>query len=490
MENLFIKSSEIPFLHRQNWDHWLGTLIIIILCGLSLIWPWQSLIILFFGVTLLFFLIRPYAVLTLSIFLIAFECISLNFILWPTFEVGIPLHLSISAFGLLCWSYSRLAKVSPPFQSTTLDLPLFFLVVTIFPALLWTPYFGDGVRILIATAFCYALYLLIVALNNTFDDLKRLFWLCFALGILVVLTTISTFFFKITGEAAFHRFTDSFFITTFVKQFTGTRESLSGTMVGPKAVVTAIDLGIFCALTLFCTEERRTPRILLFLGLFILIFFHFLTISRLDTIGLFLGWLTFAYLNPQWRHKRIKAHLMMLSTVTAAILALLLFLNSFYTTKYFFARFGVQEQTVGYRFAGSQTRYDLYMDALMGLWNSGLMGRGAGGIMKDRIPTLQWLPDSASLYMSFLTDHGYGIFSFILMLWIALNIILGFKRALKNCQDQKHKIFIIGVISLFVLDGSPLSDMIFAIYIMWILLGLTAVSFKSVQYQNEIHRLP
>jgi hypothetical protein len=487
MDNFLTKQNKTYFLPNQNWHQLTGVLVLISLSVLNLVWPLASLILLVSLVTLLCFLIRPYVALLLAALLLAFQSFNVHFILTYKFEIGISFCYIFAILGLLCWFISRLAKLSPPYQSTILDVPLLFFFVTHIISLLWTPYFRDGFRLIVTTGLCYVIYFLICALNNTPRDLKRLFWLFFAAGLLVVLTTFASFFIEIGGRSAIHRFTDSIYFSTFIYKFTGSRESLGGTIGNAKPIATMIDFALFCGLSLFCTQERRSSKVLIFLGLFVLLFVHFLTISRIETINIFLGWLTFVYLNPQWRNKRIKVHALMIATVSAVLLSLTLMLSMFYTTKYLFARFTAQEQTVGYRFSGTQNRYDLYMDALTEFWKTGGIGAGAGGIMRARVPNSEYLPDSASLYMGFLTDHGYGILSVILMLWIMLNIIIGLKRALENCPDVEYKIFIIGVLSAFVVFGNPICDVFYYIFIEWILLAFSAVIIKSIKYPNVVH---
>ncbi len=483
MENFLIRQNSIPSLSHQNWNQWFGIIALIGLGWVNLIWPLTSLILLILLVILLCFLIRPYVALTLTIFLIGFQSFSL-FYVYPKFNSAAPISLVMGFLGLLCWCVARLAKVTAPFQATTIDLPLMIFYITNIIALLWTPYLLDGLTIVLQTTLGYSLYLLICALNNTPRDLKRLYWLFFGVGNLVVITTFVTFSFSITGTSAIHHLTDSIQLVTFVKQFTGSRETLGGTIGGAKAIATIVDFAIFCGLTLFCTLERRFSKVLIFVGIFVLLFIHFLTISRIETSVLLLTWLTFAYLNPQWRHKRIKAHLMMIATVSAVLLALFIMLSSLYSTKYLVGRFLVKEQTVGYKFSGAQSRWDLYNYALSALWETGGIGAGAGGIMRGRDFTLGWA-DSASMYMSVLTDHGYGILSFLLMLWILLNIIIELKRALKNCSDSQHQILIVGVCSLGVMNGTPLCDVFYYTYIMWVLFGFVAVGIKSTHYINK-----
>ncbi len=488
MENYLFRQNETQFLSERRLNQWLGVLALIGLSCLNLIWPLATMILLIALVMLLCFILRPYVALLITIFLMAFQSFSLTYV-YPKFNPGASLFLFMAFLGLLCWCVARLAKVTPPYQFTTIDTPLIVFYFTGIFALLWTPYLFDGLKILLTTTLCYSLYLLISALNNTFRDLKRLYWLFFGLGNLVVITTIASFFFERIGASAIHNLTDSIAVSTFVKQFTGSRETVWGTIGGPKAIATLMDFCIFCGLTLFCTRERRSSKILVFLSIFAMLFIHFLTISRIETAGLLLGWLTFVYLNPQWRHKRIRAHFMMLCTVFAVLLALIVMLSSFYTTKYLFARSLVQEQSVGYRFSGSQNRWDHYAHSLLGLWETGGLGAGAGGIMKGMDPSTDWM-DSASLYMSVLTDHGYGILSFMLMLWIMVNIIIELRWALNNCPDPQHKIFIIGVCSSFVMFGTPLSDMFYYVYIMWVILGFTVVAVKSVRCLNKSHPDP
>jgi hypothetical protein len=469
---------EPHFLSHQTWNRWLGGLALIGLGWLNLIWPLPTLILLISLVMLGCFLIRPSFALIITIFLMGFQSISLTY-LFPKFSLGASIFYFMAFVGLLCWCVARLAGVTPPYQSTTLDLPLAVLCVTGVIALLWTPYLFDGFKIVFATILCYPVYFLISALNTTPRDLKRLFWLFFWLGNLTIITTVASFFFGITGSSAIHHLTDTLTLTTMVTKFTGTRESVGGIIGGPKAIATLIDFSIFCGLTLLCTRDSRRVKVFVYLSVLGMLFIHFLTISRIETIGLLLGWITFAYLNPQWEHKKIRAYLIMVASILAVLLTLLVMLASFYSAKYLIARTLIKEQTVGYRFSGSRNRLDHYLYSLNALWETGGLGAGAGGIMRGMDPSA-WM-DSASLYMSFVTDHGYGILSFMLMLWIMVNVIAELHRALKRCPDPQYKIFIIGICSALVAFFNPIGDQFFYIYNMWVLLGFTAVAVKGLR---------
>jgi len=98
--------------------------------------------------------------------------------------------------------------------------------------------------------------------------------------------------------------------------------------------------------------------------------------------------------------------------------------------------------------------------------------------MDPRAPSI----DPPSLYFSFLTDHGYGILSLMLMGWIMINPIMELRWALLNCPDPRYKIFIVGVCSCLMMFGSPLGDNLINGFPIWVLLGFAVAAVKGVRY--------
>jgi hypothetical protein len=467
------------FWSNWEWPQWLGVTGLIFLGCLNLIWPLPVLILSAALLVLLCCLIRPYAALVLTIFLFAFEGFSLVYATGTyVLALGPGYYMGLLAF--FCWCAARLAGLTAAFETTTLDLPLIILYITCIIALLWTPYLREGLPIVVLLTFCYALYIVICGLNSTARDLEKLFWLWYGLGIFVVIASISTFFF---GWSNYFPLSDHFYFGVSITQFKGTRESFKGFMGVPKATATLLNISIFCGLSLLCTRVRRSSKILIFAGILSMLFIHFLAISRIEAIGLFLGWLTFATLNPQWHNLRIRRQLTMAVTVLAVFLVVMVFLSAFYAVGVteLFARAIGQEQTAGtgYRFSGVQSRWDHYAYALSATWETAGIGAGTGGIMRGMDPSIS--VDSPSFYFSFLTDHGYGILSLILAGWLIVNLVLELRWALQNCPDPRFKIFIIGVCSALVMYGSPIADVFFYNFEMWALLGFAAVAVKAVR---------
>jgi hypothetical protein len=480
MEASLFRLNGIRFGSNRSWNKWLGGLALISLGGLILIWPLPSLICLAALIMLAGFLIRPYAALIATILLIGFECFTLHY-LSAEYSHGYGLVYFIGPLGLLCWGLARLAGVTPPYKSTKLDLPLAVCCITGAISLSWSRYWLDGLHIVIFTILSYSIYLLISALNSKPRDLERLFWLYFGLGNLTVILTVATFFF---GYSKLYFLFDHFYFSINILQFKGTRHTLTGVMGVAKAISGILNVSIFCGLTLLCTRVRRSSKGLIFISLLAMLFIHTLTLSRLETMGLFFGWLTFAYLNPQWRNARIPRHLLVAASFLVVILGLLVMLSSFYNVSELLARLAGQEDAIpsaGYRFSAIQGRSEHSAFALGRIWETGGLGAGAGGIMRGFDPTL--MLQSPTLHLSFLTDHGYGLLSLMLMGWIMLNLVAELRWALRNCPDPRYRLFIVGVCSFLMVYGTAgIADHIFYIAEMWILLGFAAAAVKGARY--------
>ncbi|MFZ5447741.1 MAG: hypothetical protein ACOZFS_03780 [Thermodesulfobacteriota bacterium] len=477
MKASLARRNGINFWFNWTWNQWLGGLFLIFLGCLNLIWPVPILVLVVSLLVVLCFLMWPYAALVAATFLIGFDGITIAYF-YKLFGYGYGICYFMAVFGLLCWCTARLAKITPPYQSTTLDLPLAIFAISCVIAVLWSAFPQDGVHVAIYTTMGYCLYLLISALNYKPQHLERLFWLWFLLGILTVLTTFSTFFFALIKS--YHIY-DQLYFRIYITQFDGTRVTLNGTMgAGAKAIAALLDVSILCGLTLYCTQVRRNLRLLILAGILIMLFVHFMTLTRLETMCLFLGWLTFVHLNPQWRNHRIRPHLWAAASVLVIFVALLVMFNLLAGASELFARALGQEQTVGYRFSGWQNRWDHIVVAVQGIWNTAGLGAGTRGIMREMDPSA-WI-DSPSLYFSVLTDHGYGILSLMLMGWIMINLFAELRWAWLKCPDPRYKIFILGVFSCLVNFGNPFGDQFFYIYHMWIMLGFSVTAVKGVRY--------
>jgi len=416
------------------------------------------------------------------ILLMGFEGLTLNYSGFLGYNYGYGLFYYMGTLGLICWCLARSVGITPPYQSTTLDLPLAIIVISGACALVWSRYWNDGLHVVLYTIMSYFMYLLISALNTTPRKIERLFWWFFVLGIITVVATVSTFFF---GFFQSYKFSDNISFTIRIVQFVGTRISLTGTMgAAAKAIACLLNISIFCSLTLLCTQVRRSSRLLIFAALLAMLFIHFMTLSRLEAMGLFWGWLMFAYLNPKWREARMPRHLLMAASFVTMAIAVLIMFSTCFNVSELFARATGQEQTVGYRFSGTQARIDHIYFALKSIWETGGLGAGAAGIMRGLDPTI-WL-HSPVLYFSFLTDHGYGLLSLILMGWLIINTITELRWALQNCPDPKFKIFVIGVCSgLTTYATAGIGDHFFYLYEMWVLLGFAAAVVKGVRYLTK-----
>lgn len=474
------------FWGKWTWNQWLGTFLLMFLGWLNVMWPLPALALLLSLLLVCLILLCPYIALVLTIILIGFSCISINFA-DESFGLSLPIFNFTAFLGLLGWYAARAAGLAPPYQTTTLDLPLAIFCLSGVIALLWSPYWKtDGLHIVLFNTFSYFLFLLICALHTTPRQAERLFWLLFWLGILTIVTTIATFFFSYRIRESISYF-DNVYLTLNIAQYTGTRTSLVGTVGGgAKAIAGILNISIFCGLALMYTRTSRWSRRLIFISVLGMLFIHFLTMSRLEMMGLFFGWLTFVYLHPQWQSISIRKHFTMLVVTLTVVLAVIAMLAVFYDLTEFLARSQSQEYSVqGYRFSAAQGRWDYGIFALARIWETGGLGGGAGGIMHDFEPTLSFV-HSPSLYFSFLLDHGYGILSLILMGWIIINLVLELRWALRNCPDPRFKIFVIGACSaLMVYATAGIGDHFFYLFEMWVLLGLAVATVNGVRNLNR-----
>jgi hypothetical protein len=464
---------------KWTWNQWLGTFLLMFLGWLNLMWPLPALALLLSLLLVCLILIRPYIAIVLTTMLMGFCCINIQYT-YHQFGWALSLFNFTAFLGLLCWCAARAAGLVPPYQATTLDLPLAIFWLSGVIALLWSQWWYDGVNIVLTNTFSYVCFLLISVLHTTPRQTERLFWLWFWLGSLTIVTTIATFFF---GYSIRQQLFDNVYFSLNISQFTGSRGSLGGTMVAAKAIAGVMNLSIFCGLALMYTRTRRWSRRLIFISVLGMLFIHLLTISRLEVMGLFFGWLTFVYLQPQWRQISIRKHFTMLLSALAILLALIAMLGIFYDLNELLARTLSQEYTVrGYRFSAAQGRRDHMYYALTRIWETGGLGAGAGGIMRGLDPT-SWVIHSPSFYFSFLTDHGYGFLSLILMGWIIINLVLELRWALRSCPDPRFKIFVVGTCSaLMVFATAGLGDHLYHIYEMWVLLGFAVATVNGVRY--------
>lgn len=476
------------FWGKWTWNQWLGTFLLMFLGWLNLMWPLPALALLLSLLLVGLIILRPYIALGLTIILIGFSSISINCV-YEQFGWGFSLFNVTAFLGLLCWCAARGAGLAPPYQTTTLDLPLAIFWLSGVISLSWSPYWKiDGLQIVFFNTLSYVFFLLICALHTTPRQTESLFWLWFWLGTLTIVTTIPTFFFSYGMRDPIKLF-DGVYLTLNIMQYTGRRATLVGTVGVPKAIAGVMNISIFCGLALMYTQTRRWSRRLIFISVLGMLFIHFLTISRLEVMGLFFGWLTFVYLQPQWRPNRIWKHFKMLVAALAVLLTVIAMLAIFYDADEILARsLGQEGMLSGYRFgfSSAQGRWDMGTFALKRIWETGGLGAGAGGIMHGFDPTwIRWA-HSPGLYFSFLTDHGYGILSLILMGWIIINLVMELRWALRNCSDPRFKMFIIGACSaLMAFATAGLLDHVYYIFEMWVLLGLAVATVNGVRNLNQ-----
>ena len=244
-----------------------------------------------------------------------------------------------------------------------------------------------------------------------------------------------------------------------------------------------LDHTIFIGLGLMCTRTSPWSRVFIYLGIMSMLFIHTLTQSRVDTTGLFFGWLTFVYLNPQWRPKMLRQHLYMVVSVLIIFITLFVILSALYDNAELIARATGSESTIrGYPFGALQGRLDLARYALGELWATGGFGRGSHGIMPGFSPTYK--VQAPSLYFGVLTDHGYGILSLILFGWIIINLVLELRRAL-NISEGRYRIFLVSVCSALVVQGvAAIADHQYHIYDEWLVLGTAVATINGAHWLN------
>jgi hypothetical protein len=478
--SLASSSAKPPSLRLQPpWSSGAGLFFLILLAGLQLIWPIPTLIWSLALAIGCLCLIRPYFALALAILLMSFECVRLEYAIPGNIVYSLPIFFILIVVGLVCWYFSYLAGLATSYPSTTLDLPLAIFWISSLIAVLWSNYFYNGIGVIILHTAGYSLFLLICALNTNTNHVERLFLLLFVVGLLVVITTIASFFFEYKIQ---YILTDNISIQTAIRQFKGVRVSLTGFMGHAKAIVLMLDNTIILGLGLMCTRTSRWSRVCIYLGILAMLFIHILTLSRVDTVALFCGWLTFVYLHPQWRPKMLRQHFYMTVSVLIVFIALFTVLSVFFAGGELVARFTGTEQTLpGYRFSALQGRWDFMYYALRELWATGGLGRGTGGIMKGFDPNA--IVMAPNLYFSVLVDHGFGFLSLILFGWIGANLIMELHRALRDCADARYRIFLISAASsLAVYAVAGLGDHLYMLYDEWLVLAVTVAAINGARW--------
>ena len=169
-----------PFGLKGNWSPWIAVGCLIVLGCLQLIWPLPTLLWSITALLLGIITIRPYFALVLAIFFMSFRIINIIYIIPGLVLYSFNFFFLFIIFGLFSWCFSCLAGYAKPYQSTSLDLPLAIFWITGVISLSWSKYvYIAGFGIVLWHTLGYILFLFIVALNSTYKQIEKLFWLLF-----------------------------------------------------------------------------------------------------------------------------------------------------------------------------------------------------------------------------------------------------------------------------------------------------------------------
>ncbi|MDY0038733.1 MAG: hypothetical protein RBS57_00360, partial [Desulforhabdus sp.] len=311
--------------------------------GLGIVvWPTATLIYVLVFLLLLLTFIQPYVALILTFLCIGFQGSGFQYY-FQGWSWVVPGYTVPVLFGLTAWSAARIAGIIEPHRSTTLDLPLLVLWVTGLLALTWSRYWFDGVHVLVMHTTSYALFLLISLNCRAPVQAISLYWVWWGLGLVMVGIIITSFF---TGYAYSQYLTENLKFFSVLNQADGSRNSFHGTMSVTKGVTFVMNHAIFCALAIIGTRKNRWAITIAWSSIVAFLFVHLLTQSRLELVGLCLGWAVFVYLMPQWWESKLQKSTYAFITLAAGLMLTLAVLHTFFNLTEFVARFTGREATL------------------------------------------------------------------------------------------------------------------------------------------------
>lgn len=474
-----------------------------------LVWPVWSGVIILLAALLIVGLINPRVILYLGIIFTVFEKFSFEYFISMTLRrqrISLMLALSfiILVFAFLVWLAAKMADNLPreKCRQSSLVLPMFTIYASALVAILWSPYPFDAMRTTIFSTECMLCFFLMTRLFQTVEDVHTIFKFFIGLGLSLVVMVIATFFTKMgaTTYPAYECFGGYIhFMGPTFPRYEGLRETLMGFTNGPKRIIMILNFAIPFAVAFLAIGQKRGVRIFLIASIIIMLSVEILSLSRADTMGLFMGWLLFVYLHPQWKQRFFLYQFKMAAIVAASLLLCVTLLYNFYSLDELSERFYLgsksgsgttAKRTTGQKSAkgwGGDIRAARWKSLMEHAWETCGIGAGNSGTLRSLEST--GAMDSGSVVTSFYFEHGYGLLSFLLMFWVSINALVELRNALQRWWGTHYYICLSAICWIVVCYGfSSLLDHNIYDVKYWQLLAIIAVSTRIAPFQTDVEK--
>lgn len=492
---------------ERSWLEGRHNLVIIMILG-ALIWglvyaPLVSVFVLLGGITLAVGLIRPRLLIYIGLFFTLIEVTQLIFyfdysLVSYDYIVILPIASFFFLLACLYWGGGRLAGLYPaPSYVNTLDLPVIVVLLSGLISVVWTPYPFDGINLQIKGFLSLVMYFAIVRFIQTTGQVESIvkFWV-FA-GIFIVVTFMLTFFISFTINV-------SWFWEIFggrltlreitIAQYEGTIATTGGFSGGSKLISPSLTIAIPLTVAFLCNQKRVLMRRFLQVAILLMLTLQILTMSRTDLAGLGLGWLVFVGIMPNWRPHFIRYQLFMAAFVALAMTICISLLLTFYPHNFgefnqryllgekYQTRGGISSESLG---TGSvEVRYSRILWTIEQIWNTGGLGAGSGGILRQEDPTHK--RDVGTAFMSIFWEHGFGLLSYIVFAWASANIWFEMRKSLKRCTNERHLNYLRGFCwVLFAFGIMSMLDYHYVFPRFWQVLGFGMAAAQAVYQKAE-----
>jgi hypothetical protein len=443
--------------------------------------------------TVMIGLIKPRFLLFTALFFILVDCLQLIYYSksdGTDFRILINPSTIFFLLALIFWGIGRLARLYHPLvHSNTLDLPLLIFGLSGWISLLWTPFIFDGISQQIACLQGLICYFAITRLIQTPGQVVSFSKFWFFAGLFVVgIFVISLFVGNIDSTPAYSIIVENRMLlrSLTLPKYQGLRDTIAGLTSHSKHLSNLLSIAIPLTVAFLCTQNRPLVRRFIQVSIILMLTLLILTASRVDLVGLGGGWLAFVYLNPTWRPKFFRYQLFMASFFILAFVISMSLLANFYENGFteFKVRYLGGEQYL--LKAGSSTdilgsgsldvRVHRTLLALNGIWETGGLGAGSGGILPK---TGQF--DVGTLFLGIFFEHGFGLLSYILFFWVVANMVIEMRKSLNRCRDERYLIYLRGYVWVLVSYGIMAFLDFTLLY--WLVLGMSMAAAQAA-YQN------
>ena len=470
----------------------LAAIAVLILLGWGLVYaPIILGLVLLAAITLVIGLMKPRLILYFALFLVVADSLQQTYYLnAPAYDHTVTISSATLFFllALIFWGVGRLTRLDPPSPySNTLDLPLTIFGLSGWVSLLWSPFFYDGLTqqmVCLQGLICYFAMTRLIKTPGQVEFLCK-FWFC--AGIFLLAIFVMSLFIGFEPSSSYWQLLDGRISIRAIKipKYDGTRETITGLVSKFKHLSTLLSIAIPLTVVLLCTQKRLLTRRLLQVSILLMLILQILTFSRVDLAGLLVGWLTFVYLMPTWRPYFLRYQLYMMGFFIVAFAMAFLLLANFYETG--FTEFqiaylgGAKYKTKGgtttevFGAGSADVRLDRTLLALEAVWETGGLGAGSGGILPRT-----GRPDPGTAVLEVFFQHGFGLLSYILIVWVVVNMVMEMRRSLHRCQDERYQIFLRGF--CWVLAAFAFMSFL-DITLYWLVLALGMAAAQAV-YQD------